>query len=403
MSRLTIIADENIPNAKEYFSVLGDVQLVDGRGLSYQQIKFADILLVRSVTKVDRILLEGPTAEGSRVRFVATATIGVDHLDTTYLQAAGIGWANAPGCNADSVVDYMLSAFCRLDGLLANLLAGAEVGIIGMGNVGSRLYHRLSQLNISCRAYDPLIPQNRYPVMTDLDTVLAADVLCLHAPLTREGEHPTFHLLDEQRLSQLKPGTVLINAGRGAVVDNQALKTLLMDRADLCVVLDVWEGEPAIDIELLKRVDLGTPHIAGYSLDGKLRGTEMIFRACCDYLQRDCSLSELPAASCLTIDVDCGQSRLSSIKDSVLAMYDIGRDDQNLRGAMFHGLGLHGAGFHHDAEDEPHRLVDNKSTAFDQLRKNYPVRREFSGYSVVNPDTLSDDTLAALTALGLSC
>ena len=133
---------------------------------------------------------------GTPVRFVATATIGTDHLDIDYLEANQIGWASAPGCNANSVVDYIISVFCRLEGLLELLLADGTVGIVGMGNVGSRLYQRLSDLGIHCTAYDPLIDQKSYPILGDLNTVLAADVICLHAPLTVVGSHPSFHLLD---------------------------------------------------------------------------------------------------------------------------------------------------------------------------------------------------------------
>ncbi|MEE8057292.1 MAG: 4-phosphoerythronate dehydrogenase [Pseudomonadales bacterium] len=380
MSRLTIIADENIPKVEEYFSALGDVLIVDGRQLSNRQVIDADILLVRSVTPVNRLLLQG-----SKVRFVATATIGFDHLDIDYLQSAGIAWASAPGCNADSVVDYIFSAFCRLDGVLAHLLADGVVGIIGMGNVGGRLYQRLSQLNITCRCYDPLIPQDRFPVLTDIDSVLRSDVLCLHAPLTFEGDNPTYHLLDERRLQQLKPGTVLINAGRGAVVDNQALKQQLSCRDDLCVVLDVWEGEPKIDSDLLKRVDLGTSHIAGYSLDGKLQGTQMIYQACCEFLDIKVSVSDSVEENDLSIKLDPNQSVVSSIKDVVLAIYDLGRDDQNLRGALLHGA------------------AEKRKLGFDQLRKNYPERREFSRFSISNSQELTTEIINSLTALGVSC
>lgn len=391
MTNLTIIADENIPGVRQMFAPLGEVVTVDGRHLSAQQLVDCDILLVRSVTRVDRLLLQG-----SKVRFVATATIGVDHLDINYLQRAGIGWASAPGCNADSVVDYMVSAFCRLEGVLKQLLAGAVVGIVGMGNVGGSLYRRLSGLGIQCLGYDPLIPQRRYPVLTDLDSVLAADVVCLHTPLTQTGSYPSFHLLDEQRLQQLRPGTVLINAGRGAALDNTALKLLLENRDDICVVLDVWENEPAIDIDLLKRVDLATPHIAGYSLDGKLAGTAMIFQACCQFLNMEHVLpatGSTDAGELLSITINDRYSLVAVIRDAVLASYDIAKDDQRLRGAVFHGL----AGLP-ELDSSLHR-----SKAFDLLRKNYPVRREFSRYRIANCEQLDDVAIGCLQALGFVC
>ena len=234
MKSLKIVADENIPSVETIFSALGVVVTVNGRHLNKEQLLDADVLLVRSVTQVNRALLEG-----TPVRFVATATIGTDHLDKEYLKEKEIAWASAPGCNADSVVDYVISAFCRLEGLLEWLLADGVVGIVGMGNVGSRLYHRLNRLGINVCAYDPLIEQDRYSVLTNLDDVLKSDVICLHAPLSHDGDHPSYHLFDSDRLASLNTGTVLINAGRGAVVDNAALKQLLIERDDVSAVLDV--------------------------------------------------------------------------------------------------------------------------------------------------------------------
>jgi erythronate-4-phosphate dehydrogenase len=385
MVGLSIVADENIPGVESLFSTLGAVKLVDGRHLCSQQLSDCDILLVRSVTRVDRHLLQG-----SRVRFVATATIGVDHLDIDYLNAAGIGWASAPGCNADAVVDYVISACCRLDGVLEQLLAGATVGIVGMGNVGSRLYQRLEQLAINCRGYDPFLHQDQFPVLTDLETVLASDVICLHTPLTDRGPHPSYHLLNEARLQKLRPGTVLINAGRGAVVDNKALKELLGYRDDLRVVLDVWENEPTIDIELLKRVALATPHIAGYSLDGKWAGAERIYRACCEFFQQPICIEQQSSRQTLLMDSAENDNCVAIIKQAVLSIYDIAQDDQRLRGALLQSEKV--------TEAEP-----LTGRAFDMLRKNYPVRREFSSCQIVNANTLAEEVVNRLRALGFSC
>jgi len=262
---LAIVADENIPQVESYFSSLGSVTRVDGRLLTNDQLRDADILLVRSVTDVNEALLAG-----TRVRFVATATIGTDHLDIDYLDNNGIGWASAPGCNADSVVDFVISAICRMEGLLKWLLADGVVGIIGLGNVGSRLYRRLDELGISCLGYDPLIKQDRYPILSDLDSVLAADVICLHAPLTIDGNHPSYHLLNAQRLGSLRSGTVIISAGRGAVVDTAALQAMLGERNDIGTVLDGWENEPNINIEFMKHVGLVWPHLTCFFLAWQL-------------------------------------------------------------------------------------------------------------------------------------
>ncbi len=381
MNQLTIVADVNIPSVDKAFSTIGKVTLVDGRKLTSEQLLSADVLLVRSVTRVNEELLAG-----TPVKFVATATIGIDHLDIEYLEASGIQWASAPGCNANSVVDYVLSVFCRFDGVLGHALAGAVVGIIGMGNVGSRLYQRLQAMGIQCIAYDPLIEQNRYPVLTNLESVLKADILCLHTPLTISGNYPTYHMIGEEQLEQLATGTVLINAGRGEVVDNQALLAVLQRRHDLCVALDVWENEPNINIELMKRIDIATPHIAGYSLDGKLAGLEMIYRSCCEYLRIDSkiNLSDFSDSAVKEFAVEY-KDKVANLRSAVLKCYDVARDDQLLRGALLHCS---------DSE---------RAALFDQLRKNYPERREFHRYRISNADELNTEDFNLFKAIGFLC
>lgn len=376
-SQLTIVADENIPRVRETFGHLGLVHCYPGRAIASHHCEDADLLLVRSVTGVDRALLSG-----SRVRFVGSATIGTDHIDIEYLDQQGIAWANAPGSNADSVVDYVISAICRLEGALSQILNGAVVGIIGMGNVGGRLYRRLASLGIRCLAYDPLIDQTQNPGLVDLQTVLHADIICIHAPMTRTGPHPSFRMLDEAALSGLKPGTTLINAGRGAVVDNQALLRLLRERDDFGVVLDVWEGEPDIDLELMKRVDLATPHIAGYSYDGKLAGTRMIYDACCRFLQQQPQPVQGIAPVAEPLQIRSSDSLELTVRQTVLSAYDIAEDDQQMRGSMLHRQG------------------ESVGEVFDQLRREYPPRREFNQFSVVGTRGLPPETLRFLSGLG---
>lgn len=375
---MRIVADENIPDVSQLFSHLGEVERYPGRQLSRQHCADADILLVRSITPVNAALLEG-----SRVKFVGTATIGTDHLDTGYLDARGVRWASAPGSNADSVVEYVLSAFCRLDGAMQQLVHGASVGIIGMGNVGARLYRRLRELGIRCVGYDPLISPEQYPDLCSLGSVLQADFVCLHAPLTRSGPFPSFHLLGEERLAELATGTTLVSAGRGAVVDNDALLALLHRRHDISVVQDVWEGEPNINLELMKRVDLATPHIAGYSYDGKRAGARMIYRSCCEALgvspialQPDTDDEKIP------LQISGRGTTVDTIREAVLSVYDIALDDQRLRGAMLH------------------ERTASVADSFDQLRKHYPVRREFHCHRIVNAPELTPASRQWLSALG---
>lgn len=361
---LTIVADENIPAAEQTFSHLGRVITVEGRQLTAAQLIAwqADILLVRSVTRVDQRLLEGTT-----VRFVATATIGIDHLDCHYLSRQGIQWASAPGCNAHSVVDYVLSSFCQYKGLWQSLFAGGTVGIVGMGNVGGRLYDRLTAMGVHCQGYDPLLSQHDHR-LSDFEHVLASDVICLHAPLTRLPEHPSYHMISASQLKALKPGAILLNAGRGAVIDNKALKKYLLDNNNVSVVLDVWEGEPSIDLELMACVDIATAHIAGYSFDGKMAGTAMIYDACCRFLhseQRPLSLS----ADQLKLTVDPTLSDIQGLCYAVSAVYDVRQDDQLFRQTLL--------------------ASDNPAKSFDDLRKHYPQRREFSCFQITNAQQLS--------------
>jgi len=373
MSTRQIVADENIPEVAAWFAPLGEVRTVPGRTLAAEQLGAAEILLVRSVTQVGRELLEG-----SRVRFVGTATIGTDHLDLEYLRERGIAWASAPGSNATSVVEYVLSSLCVLDGVLERLLNGGRVGIIGLGNVGSRLRRRLLQLGIDVIAYDPLLPGA--PHLRPLDEVLSADVVCCHTPLTRTGPYPTLHLLDERRLRRLRPGAVLLNAGRGGAVDNRALLRVLEARTDLRVVLDVWEGEPDINRELLARVDIATPHIAGYSLDGKRAGTHNLVEACCAFLREPEPAPPPIAAPAPVLQLPVGLHGANWLRRAMLAVYDVREDDRRLRAA----------------------LAEQGTPAFDRLRKFYPVRRELAVFTIDTWDELDDAARAGLSALGFS-
>jgi len=349
---MKIVHDENIPLAAEFFAPLGELHPCDGRTLSPAQVATADILLVRSVTPVGRELLRG-----SRVGFVASATIGTDHIDRCWLSAEGIPFANAPGCNAESVVDYVFAALLRLADGDWQQLARRRIGVVGVGNVGRRLVARLNGLGLSCLRCDPPREQREGGDFVALDELLArCDVVCLHTPLTVDGAHPTHHLLDAERLACLLPQCWLINAGRGAVVDNRALGQLLPTRPDLRTVLDVWEPEPSVDADLVPRVSIATPHIAGYSLEGRCRGTEMIYRALCNHLgiaPQQSLAALLPPAP--RLDLRGVTNGLPAA--AVAACYAIGADDARFRAMV---------------------AANELPTGFDRLRKDYPGRREFA-------------------------
>ncbi|OUS15365.1 hypothetical protein A9Q88_12545 [Gammaproteobacteria bacterium 50_400_T64] len=358
---MKIIADENMSAVRETFAPYGEVETMAGRVMTTASVAAADILLVRSVTNVDAQLLEG-----SRVKFVGSATIGTDHIDLGYLQEKGIHFAHAPGCNAEAVVQYMFSVFCTLEPEWRN----KNIGIIGCGNVGGRLVNRLRALGVACQVYDPFLNDSECSSLSDLQTVLSAEIICLHTPLTRDGPFPTQHMINRQVLERcIRPGALLINAGRGAVIDNGALLAHLQGGADLNVVLDVWEGEPDINRELLQAVNLATPHIAGYSLEGRLRGTLMVRDGMCRHLGLAVEGSTDGLFTAETVEhhglIPLAQGQ--GLDDAVLASYPIAEDDRQMRSVLI-GSGAEGS--------------KGVGTWFDGLRKHYAQRREFSHYAV---------------------
>ncbi|MEK0362961.1 4-phosphoerythronate dehydrogenase PdxB [Pseudomonas sp. CBC3] len=364
---MRILADENIPLVEAFFAEHGEIRRMPGRSINRASLEQAEVLLVRSVTRVDRELLEG-----SAVRFVGTCTIGTDHLDVDYFEKAGISWASAPGCNARGVVDYVLGSLLALAECEGAELADRRYGVVGAGQVGGRLAEVLRGLGWTVRVCDPLRQTREVGEFVGLDEILAeCDVISLHTPLTLEGEHSTFHLLDRSRLQQLRPGAWLINAARGAVVDNAALREQLTRRPDIQVVLDVWEGEPQADVELARLCRIATPHIAGYSLDGKLRGTAQIYEAFCASkgLAPTVDLAELmPVAPLRGLSFDASAPPRDALATICRAVYDPRSDDAAFRRSL-------------TGKDEQRR------NGFDLLRKQYPPRREIEGLQVEINDT----------------
>jgi erythronate-4-phosphate dehydrogenase len=371
---MKILADENIPLVHEFFDSIGEVSTRPGRTMSNNDALSASALLVRSVTNVNQTLLQS-----SQVSFVGTCTIGVDHLDQQWLRDNQIEFSSAPGCNANSVVEYVYAALCHLD---VNWL-DKKFGIIGCGNVGGLLYKRLKLQGVDCYCYDPLLPIESNPDLTSLEEVLSCDIISMHTPLTKTGPHPSFHLINLPELHQLKQGAVLLNCGRGPVINNADLLICLNERNDLRVVLDVWEPEPDISMDLLDKVVLGSPHIAGYSYDGKLKGTEMIYQALCKHLRRPVELSIQHLVPPLANNQLQTHSQLTSwqqIKQLIERVYSIAADDQRLR----------------DLAQRARAGEENFGIGFDSLRKHYPVRREFHNYQVVGADPKTAEWLDVL-------
>ncbi|OQY05434.1 MAG: hypothetical protein B6I25_05655 [Planctomycetales bacterium 4572_13] len=363
---MKIIADQNIPFVKECFSSIGDVTLAGGREMTAELVKDADILLVRSITKVNKELLEGST-----VKFVATATIGTEHIDQAYLAANDIGFASAPGSNAMSVADYITAALLALGRKKQIRLEGHSIGIVGVGNVGSRVEKKCRALGMEVILNDPPLRRqtgdNKY---RPLEEIYDCDFITMHTPLAKDGPDPTYHLADEKFFTSLKDGAVFINSSRGKVQDEAALKKAMQSGKLGGVVLDVWETEPRVDPWLLKNVDLSTPHIAGYSYDGKVAGMIMIYEAACGHFglkATKTAMDFLPEPEMPEIRIEKRPpvgSEEDAIHDIVQQVYVINRDDFNMREILL------------QPEDE-------RSAWFDGLRKNYPIRREFSNTKII--------------------
>ncbi|BFM48334.1 4-phosphoerythronate dehydrogenase [Marinomonas sp. THO17] len=377
---MKIVADENMPNVKRLFSHLGEVTLVSGRDLSAQQVKDADALLVRSVTKVNENLLTG-----SKVKFVGSATIGVDHIDEAYLRAQNIAFSSAPGCNAEAVADYVFSALGHLYLNKGIKWLSAKVAVIGYGNVGRTVYKRFAALGCQVCVYDPLKLADdpmlsREANFVELADVLTCDVICLHSPMTQSGPYPTLNMLSENELAQIKAGSSIISAGRGGVINEDALLSRYKELSgDLNLVLDVWHDEPNISQQLVNITDIATPHIAGYSRQGREKGTWMVYQALCKCFGLDAQFSMEDAVTpgnLQSIQLNTHLCKEEILARSMHAIYDVARDDARLR-------------FQY--------RINTKESTFDWLRKNYVERDEFNTCQVHH-----DSEQAMLKAVGFN-
>ena len=383
---MKIYFDENMPFAKEFFSELcqlnnringkeqGELIPFSGRTLTAEQVADADVLLVRSITQVNEQLLH----LNDKLSFVGSATIGTDHIDLNYLAKRNITFHSAPGCNAISVAEYVLSALVVLAERYLLNLSSLTVGIVGGGNTGTRLSEKLTALSIEHKICDPLLAEkqaqdkNINPAdkrsYVSLTEVLACDVISLHVPKVIGGEHATDKLINAENLALLREDQILISACRGDVIDNHALLALKMAGHGVKIVLDVWQGEPDVLETLIPYTEIATAHIAGYSLEGKARGSEMLYQALCQQLEitPKYQLADfLPSASIPAIDINQAFDQIL-LNQLVKMVYDVRRDDAIFRQQLF-------------------------VQGFDSLRKNYPVRREFSAVTVnLSSTTYSD-------------
>jgi len=354
---INVLADENMPYVTELFGDFSTITFKAGREIVADDLVDVDVLLVRSITKVNDALLE----KANKLSFVGSATIGLDHIDSASLDARKITWTNAPGCNAIGVAQYVLSSLLILASRQSFDLQSKTVAIVGAGNIGKELSKILNALAINHFYCDPPLKdagaQGDYQ---DMNEVMNADIISLHVPMTKGGAYPTYHLFDEGRLRSLKDNAILINSCRGDVVDNDALNRVLSGNKSLTAVMDVWQNEPQINSSLLENVDIGSSHIAGYSFEGKARGTYMLYQRWCEangYTADKRLTSLLPQANISSVRLSKTLS-IDDIKQLVTLVYDVRDDDELVRQ---HGLTAKG---------------------FDNLRKQYKVRREFSAITV---------------------
>lgn len=366
---MKIVADKAIPYARRFFSTLGDLVLLDAGDITPASIRDADCLVVRSVTRVDRTLLSG-----SRAGCIASASSGTDHVDLDYLDSRDIPLFDAKGCNANSVAEYVLSCLFVLSEQYGMEPEGKTAGIIGCGHIGARLRYLLRAIGIEIRVYDPFIRDghNSYP-FRDLDRVLSSDIISLHVPFTTTGEFPTAKMVGREFLGRLKRDVILINTARGGVVDEQALVGFARENRASRLVLDVWDNEPDINIELLNMATLATPHVAGYSARAKLNATRMVYEQLCAWAGAPAAAAEdmvFPGRN-MEFNLSGFDNPVEGVRLAALACYDVRTDC-----AAFREM---------EAVD-----ADNRSDFFTSARTGYPYRREFSDLRVVLPGNDGD-------------
>lgn len=376
---MRIVIDRNIPFGESVFRTLGQVTALETVDIQPPAVKTADVLIIRSETRVNAALLEG-----SPVRFVGTATIGTDHVDTEYLAGCGIGFASAPGCNANSVAEYIAAALLTLSHRLDFGLAGKSLGIVGIGNIGSKVVKVGQALGMQVLQNDPpLARKTGESRFLPLDDLMDADIVTLHVPLNRTGPDATYHVFDAARIGAMKPGAILINASRGAVVETPAIRNALVNKHLAGAILDVWEKEPSINAELLSLVSLGTAHVAGYSLDGKVNAVRMVYHALCKFLGVQpvwTAWDKLPAPDVPKISLSSAAGKKEeTLRKTVAQCYDIELDNRLL----------------HEMLLQPE---DQRTSYFMKLRTGYRMRREFFATTVEVPPGLEpiDNILKAL-------
>lgn len=371
--------ENSMPLAADYLNAFGSAEGFESGSLTPEDLVDVDVLAVRSTTKVDADLLNC----ANRLALVATATAGYNHIDTGYLKQQGIAWTSAAGCNAQAVAEYVLSvlANAHLSGKLN--LRTATIGIVGAGNVGTALSILLDAISVKYQLFDPPLEETGDSrTFADWQSILSCDVITLHVPLVKGDYFPTENMINAAALSQLGKSQLLINACRGEVIDESALKTRLMQPDAPTVVLDVFYNEPNIDTDLLSLIWLATPHIAGHTVEGKLLGTQRVYESVCELSGKTPELTlddfiASPQAITLQDNDKWLSCSLLPVLKAILSVYDIRDDDHHFRKGLSDGV------------------------AFTHMRKNYRVRRELAGHQIVAGFSLHAETLDMLKKLGM--
>ncbi len=362
---IKIVADNKIPFLKGVLEPYAEVVYLPGAKIAKADLLDADGLIVRTRTKCRRDLLEGTS-----IKFVATATIGFDHIDGAYCDSKGITWTNAAGCNSSSVAQYIASTVLNLAVEKKFRLSDMTIGIVGVGNVGSKVAKFAKTAGMKVLLNDP--PRARKEGeegFVSLERIKAeADIITFHVPLTMDGPDKTYHMANKIFFSSTAKRAWFINSSRGEVTDTAELKNILKTGRIAGAILDVWENEPNIDLEMLTLAKFATPHIAGYSTDGKANGTAMSVQALSKFFGiRELEAwypKDVPKPEISTIRIDCkGKTKEQVLLEAVKFTYDVREDDQRLRAAP---------------------------ETFEKLRETYPLRREFPVYKIELANNTAD-------------
>jgi erythronate-4-phosphate dehydrogenase len=358
---MKLVVDENIVQGKEAFEKFGDVSYLGGRNISNESLIDIDALIVRSITKVNEELLNN-----TKVKFVGTATIGTDHIDLEYLEKKNINFSSAAGCNSYSVAEYVFSAITKIATENNLNLSDKSIGVIGYGNIGTKVVKIANALGMKTVINDP--PKERVSkekIFSPLEDALACDIVTFHVPLNIDGVDKTVHLLDERNIELIRENSIIINSSRGPVISNKILKERLEKKNNIYAVLDVWEEEPIINLQLLDLVNIATPHIAGYSFEGKVNGTKMVYDALCKSMDKTPEWKPiLDSVSNKLIEISNNENNLKVLEKLFAKSYPIIEDDYLMR--KLKNISL-----------------NEIPQYFDGLRKNYRTRRELNNFEVL--------------------